>query len=124
MPKWIVVLLVAGCLCAPAVAIARSDPGGAEVRLAASGLDGDILGIPKEQAAVVGAGIVAGALVLHLLVPGDFTYFAGGVIGGLAALWWYENEHAKKRPALKVDLAGTIRNAGAGPVLEAAAPTR
>ena len=124
MPKWIVVLLIAGCLCAPDVASARADPGGAEVRLAASSLDGDILGIPKEQAAMVGAGIVAGALVLHLVVPGDFTYFVGGVVGGLAALWWYENEHAKKRPVLKVDRAGTVRNASAGPVPEGAAATR
>jgi hypothetical protein len=124
MPKWIVALLVAACLCAPDAAIARSDQGGAEVRLAASGLDGDIFGIPKEQAAVLGAGIVAGALILHLVVPGDFAYFAGGVAGGLAALWWYENEHAKKRPALKADRAAAVGNTGAGPILEAAGATR
>src|SRR5712691_3933241 len=124
MPKWIAAVLVLGCLCAPDFAFARADQGDFGAGPAGYIPAGDILGIPKEQAAVVGAGIVAGALVLHLVVPGDFTYFAGGVVGGLAALWWYEREHAKKRPVLKVDRASAVTNAGAGPVLEGVAASR
>ena len=125
MPKWIAALIVAGCLCLPVFAFARSDQGRIGVSPAATTLDGDILGIPKEQVAVVGAGIVAGALVLHLVVPGDFAYFAGGVVGGLAALWWYENGgEIKLRPLLRLDRATAAANARAGPVLQGVAPGR
>ena len=108
MPKWIAALLVSGCLCAPHSALAVSD----------QGRFGDILGVPREQALVVGTGIIAGAVVLHLVVPGDFTYFAGGVVGGLAALWWYENGgETRLRPLLRLDNAAAV-NRGAGPVLQ------
>ena len=74
---------------------------------------------------VVGAGIVAGALVLHLVVPGDFTYFAGGVFGGLAALWWYENGgETRLRPTLKLNRAAAVINARGEPLLEGVAPGR
>jgi hypothetical protein len=119
MPKWIAAALVLGCLCVPDFAFARADQGDFGASPAGYIPAGDILGIPKEQAAVVGAGIVAGALVLHLVVPGDFTYFAGGVVGGLAALWWYQNGgEARLRPKLKLDRATTVINARGGPVLE------
>jgi hypothetical protein len=86
-------------------------------------LAGDFLGAPKEQVVAVGAGIVVGALVLHLVVPGDFTYFAGGVVGGLAALWWYENGgEARLRPMLKLHRAAAVVNARGGPVLEGIVP--
>lgn len=129
MPKWLAVLLVLVCLCAPHVAFARSDQdqfaaGFAEAGLVGTSLDGDILGIPKEQVAVVGAGIIAGALVLHLVVPGDLTYFTGGVVGGLAALWWYENRGEMKRPMLKLERASAVAAARSKPVLEGVAPTR
>jgi hypothetical protein len=123
MPKWIAAVLVSTCLCAPNFAFALSDQGQSEAILAGDTLGGDILGISKEQALVVGAGIVGGALVLHLVVPGDFTYFAGGVVGGLAALWWYENgRETKLRPLLKLDRATAVVNARAGPLLEGVAP--
>jgi hypothetical protein len=123
MPKWIAAVLVLGCLCAPGFAGARADQVDFTARLAGSSPAGDILGVPKEQVAVVGAGIVAGALVLHLVVPGDFTYFAGGVVGGLAALWWYEHGgEARLRPTLKLDRATAVVNARGGPVLEGIAP--
>jgi hypothetical protein len=83
---------------------------------------GDILGVSKEQALVVGAGVIAGALVLHLMVPGDLTYFAGGVVGGLAAIWWYENGgETQLRPLLKLNRAGGVVNARARPVIEGVA---
>jgi hypothetical protein len=101
MPRWIVAALVVGYLCAPHFAFARTD----------EGQSGDSLSISKEQALVVGAGIVGGALVLHLVVPGDYTYFAGGVVGGLAALWWYENGgETTLRPLLNPDRAAASAN--------------
>jgi len=123
MPKWIAAVVVLASLWAPDFAAARADQGQFGANLAGYIPAGDILGIPKEQALVVGAGIVAGALVLHLVVPGDFTYFAGGVVGGLAALWWYEHGgEARLRPTLKLDRATAVVNARGGPVLEGIAP--
>src|SRR5258707_3436271 len=118
MPRWIAAVLVLGCLCAPNLASARADQGQAEYLLA-----GDMLGVSKEQALVVGAGIVGGAIVLHLVAPGDFTYFAGGVLGGLAALWWYENGgEAKLRPLLRLDSAGAGGVARGRPALDSLTP--
>jgi hypothetical protein len=115
MPKWIAAVLVSGWLCAPNLAFALSD----------QGWSADIASIPKEQTLVVGAGIIAGALVLHLVVPGDFTYFAGGVVGGLAALWWYENGgETKLRPLLKLDRATGGLSARGGPLLDGVALRR
>jgi hypothetical protein len=109
MPKWIAAVLVAGWLWAPNLAFAQSD----------QGLSADSLGISKEQALVVGAGIVGGALVLHFVIPGDFTYFAGGAVGGLAALWWYENGgEAQLRPLLKPGRAAAAANARGRPLLQ------
>jgi hypothetical protein len=134
MPRWIAALLLSGCLCAADFAVARADQGHfgasqtknipAGVAPAADILDGDILGIPREQAAVVGVSIVAGAVVLHLLVPGDFTYFAGGVFGGLAALWWYEDGgETRLRPMLNPSRAAVIHARGE-PLLEGVARGR
>jgi len=59
-----------------------------------------ILGLTREQIVVIGAGVVVGALALHLLVGADFTYFAGAVAGGLAADWWYEQGGKSELPPL------------------------
>jgi len=112
MARWIAAVLVWACLCAPNFAFALSD----------QGQSGTITGVPDEQALVVGAGVIAGALVLHLVVPGDLTYFAGGVVGGLAALWWYENGgETQLRPLLKLNRAGGVVNARGRPVIEGVA---
>jgi hypothetical protein len=98
MPRRIAALLLAACLCMSNLASARAD-------------QGDILGVSREQALVVGAGIVGGALVTHLVAPGDFTYFASGVLGGIAALWWYENGGERQlHPVLRVDRATLAAN--------------
>src|SRR5216684_1996938 len=119
MPRWIAAVVVMACLCAPNLACARGDQTQAEYTPAQDILAGDILGVSKEQALVVGAGIVGGALVLHLVAPGDFTYFAGGVLGGFAALWWYENGgETSLRPLLRLESASAVVNARGRPVLE------
>jgi hypothetical protein len=41
---------------------------------------------------VIGAGIVAGAVVLEAIAIGDLSVLAGAVVGGLAADWWYNRE--------------------------------
>ena len=120
MPRWIAALLLLWCVSAPNLAVARGDQAQAEYMLA-----GDILGISKEQALVVGAGIVGGALVLHLVAPGDFTYFAGGVVGGLAALWWYENGgETRLRPLLKLNNPSAVVSTRGSPGLEGLAMGR
>jgi hypothetical protein len=81
MPRAILALLFAVWLAMPNVAWAQPAPSRSD----------DILGISKENAFTIGVGIVAGALVLHVIVPADFTYFAGAVLGGFAANWWYRN---------------------------------
>jgi hypothetical protein len=110
MPRWIAAALVAGCLCAPVFALAPA----ARAQALSEGS-----GISREQALVVGAGIVGGALVLHFVVPGDFTYFVGGIVGGLAALWWYENGgETAFRPLLKLDRAAATADARGRPILQ------
>ena len=119
MPRWIAAVLVMACLCAPNLAFARGDQERTGYTLAQDIMAGDILGIPKEQALVVGAGIIGGAIVLHLVAPGDFAYFAGGALGGLAALWWYENGgETKLRPLLRLERASAVVNARNRPVLD------
>lgn len=114
IPRWIAALWLAACLCTPNFVFARADQSQPEYIPA-----GDILGASREQALVVGAGIVGGALVLHLVAPGDFTYFAGGVLGGLAALWWYENGgEGQVRPLLRLESASAVVNARGHPALE------
>jgi hypothetical protein len=106
MPRSIAALLLAACLCLPNLVSARAE-------------QGEILGVSREQALVVGAGIVGGALVLHIVAPGDFTYFAGGVLGGLAALWWYENGgESQLHPVLKVDRATLAADLRGRPALD------
>jgi hypothetical protein len=112
MPKWIAAAVVALWLCAPTLGAA------ADQRQSGDALAGDVLGVSKEQALVVGAGILGGALVLHLVIPGELTYFVGGVAGGLAALWWYENGgQTQLRPLLKPAGTSMAATASGHPVL-------
>ena len=115
MPKWIAALLVSGCLCVPNFSFAASD----QDRFR------DVVGMSKEQALVVGAGAIVGALVVDLLVPVDFAFLAGGVGGGLAANWWYRNGgEAQLRPLLKLDRASATATARDGAVPEGIALAR
>ncbi len=118
MPKWIAAVLMAACLCAPNCAFADTATNQSRDILAKDIPAGDILGVSKERALVVAAGILGGALVLHLVVPGDLTYFAGGVVGGLAALWWYEHGgETQLHPSLKPARAGPAGAAHGSPVV-------
>jgi hypothetical protein len=91
------VLAISLALCLAASTGARAQPSAAPPGPGPQQAQGDtILGMSKEQVFVVGAGIVVGALVVHLVIPADFTYFAGGVAGGLVANWWYHNGGEEK----------------------------
>ena len=94
-------------VCAVALAIALAVPAAAKAQsnTAPPPSTSEIFGLSKEQALVVGAGVVVGALALHLLVGAEFTYFAGAVAGGLAADWWYEHGGKEKLPELTRRLA-------------------
>jgi hypothetical protein len=89
MPREILAFLLAVWLAVPNAAWAQ--PALAPAPSAPPSRSDDFLGMSKENAFTIGAGIVAGALVLHVIVPADFTYFAGAVLGGFAANWWYRN---------------------------------
>ena len=99
MPRPLVALVVALCLAMPNLGWAQQAASPEPARpiaarpIAAAIADGgdEILGISKEKAFTIGAGVVVGALLLHVIVPADFTFFAGGVLGGFAANWWYRN---------------------------------
>src|SRR5260221_949379 len=86
MQKWIFALLLGFWLATPKFGQAQQVPDPPTLDRS-----DEILGVSKENAFAIGAGVVVGALVLHLLVPADFTYFAGGILGGFAANWWYRN---------------------------------
>ncbi len=47
--------------------------------------------LTKGQLLAIGAGAVVGAVVLHAVLPGEFTFLVGGVAGGLLADYWYNN---------------------------------
>ncbi len=90
MPRLIPALLLVFCLAMPNSGHAQQVPSLTPDHLM-SGRSDEILGISKENAFAIGAGAMVGALILHLVVPADFTYFAGGILGGFAANWWYRN---------------------------------
>src|SRR5260221_9256340 len=90
MPRLIPALLLVFCLAMPNSGHAQQVPSLTPDHLM-SGRSDEILGISKENAFAIGAGVIVGALVLHLVVPADFTYFAGGILGGLSANLWYCN---------------------------------
>ena len=101
-------------VCAAVLAIALAAPAAAHAQAKAAPQDpqaGEMLGLTKEQVFVVGAGVVVGALALHLLVGADFTYFAGAAAGGLAAGWWYEHGGKESLP----QLTKKLRAAAAAP---------
>src|SRR5260221_13747679 len=90
MPRLIRALLLVFCLAMPNSGHAQQVPSLTPDHLM-PGRSNEILGISKENAFAIGAGVMVGALVLHLVVPADFTYFAGGILGGFAANWGYRN---------------------------------
>jgi hypothetical protein len=70
---------------------------------------GAVLGVPAEQAAVVVAGILAGAALVEALLPSRLAYIGGGVLGGLIANWWYETGgEGKLRPLVKPAIADVV----------------
>lgn len=72
----------------------------------------------KGQLIAIGAGAVAGAVVLHAVLPGEFTFLIGGVAGGLLADYWYNNGGANTLRASINHMSGPVQNASAGQVMQ------
>jgi hypothetical protein len=85
MAKILITLLVIFCLAIPSVSRAQSATSPLEKR------SEEIFGMSQDNVLTIGAGIILGALALHWVVPTDLTILAGGVLGGYAANWWYQN---------------------------------
>src|SRR5258708_27040260 len=99
MPRLIPALLLVFCLAMPNSGHAQQVPSLTPDHLM-PGRSDEILGISKENAFAIGAGVMVGALILHLVVPADFTYFAGGILGGFAANWWFPHSGGSPARAL------------------------
>jgi hypothetical protein len=94
MRRFFCAALLAMALAAPVAALAPAKAASQEPQSTG------IFGLTKEQVFVVGAGVVVGALAVHLVIGADFTYFAGALAGGLAADWWYEHGGKAQLPKL------------------------
>src|SRR5260221_6252156 len=90
MPRLIPALLLVFCLAMPNSGHAQQVPSLTPDHLM-PGRSDEILGISKENAFAISAGVMVGALILHLVVQTDFTYFAGGILGGVSAKCWDSN---------------------------------
>jgi hypothetical protein len=80
--------------------------------------EGEILGPTSEQTFAVGVGVIAGAIVLHAFLPADITYFAGGLLGGLLASWWYDSGGVDRLSAAIDGSAAAAETPSPGHVLQ------
>jgi predicted MFS family arabinose efflux permease len=87
MQKLLLVLLLAATLLAPAVAFAQPVPPAAP----APDTRTHVYVIRPVQVLAVGAGAVAGAMVLEALGAADVGYLVGAVVGGYLAAIWYDD---------------------------------
>jgi hypothetical protein len=54
-------------------------------------------GLDPARLAVIGAGVVLGAMAMEVLIVGDLAILAGAVTGGVLTDWWYRTQD---RPTL------------------------
>jgi hypothetical protein len=87
MQKAIFIGLLATSLAAPLSAYAQSSS--APAPTAAPTATDQLITIRPAQWLAVGAGFVAGAIVVDALVPTELGYLVGGVLGGYLANVWY-----------------------------------
>ncbi len=85
MHKAIFIGLLATSLAAPVSAYAQP---AAPAAPAQSSTD-QLITVRPAQWLAVGAGFVAGAVVIDALIPSELGYIVGGVIGGYLANVWY-----------------------------------
>src|SRR5262249_28497660 len=80
-------------LMAAAVAAALLLPGAAAAAPAAApaAAQTDWFGVSTERVVMIAAGAAIGALVIHVAAPSEIGAIAGGLLGGMAAEWWYRN---------------------------------
>jgi hypothetical protein len=48
-------------------------------------------GLPIEKMVMIAVGVAIGAVLVHVAAPGEFGAIAGGLLGGIAANWWYRH---------------------------------
>jgi len=76
---------------------------------------GESVTFTKQELLVIGAGALAGAVVLDLLVSTDLSILAGGIAGGMLSDWRYRHGgEAQLAPRLKATLLGATDAAGSG----------
>ena len=51
-----------------------------------------IQGFPLNQLLAISVGAVLGAAAAEAIIGGQVVAFVGGVAGGLAGAWWYDND--------------------------------
>src|SRR5438067_11074383 len=115
MRKFLLVAALALAVIAPTAARADSARivGGAVLGGIAD--PGESVTFTKQELLVIGAGALAGAVVLDLLVSTDLSVLAGGIAGGMLADWWYRNGgEAQLAPRLKATLLRAADAAGSG----------
>jgi hypothetical protein len=86
MQKAVLAGLLATSLAAPVGAYAQP---AASPSAAPAATTEQIMVLRPAQWLVIGAGVVAGAVVIDALIPTDLAYIAGGIVGGYLANVWY-----------------------------------
>jgi hypothetical protein len=84
----------------------------------AAGPTASLTDLTKGQLLAIGAGAVAGAVVLHAVLPGDLAFMIGGVAGGLLADYWYNNGGAETLRASINHMPAPTHNATAGQIMQ------
>jgi hypothetical protein len=93
----------------PLAAAAQQKPSAqapAPAQASTSTLPPTIEGVPTAKVLVVGAGILAGAVVIEAIAGGEVFAVIGGAAGGLLGAWWYDSANGNLTRASLREPAG------------------
>jgi hypothetical protein len=65
-----------------------------------------IEGVPTAKILVIGAGVLAGAVVVEAIAGGEVFAVIGGAAGGLIGAWWYDSANGSLTHASLREPAG------------------